>query len=140
MKLLSHTECNKVPSCDDDFGEESRFKDWYDGFRPEDEFINATHNFIEHLRIFRRKSAEYKKGHDIVFTHGFELILAMLNSKLCKTITTYGFSKFPSYHYFDRPTKNIGRRVRPGHVMGMEHFILEQLQRKGVPIFLKVNQ
>jgi hypothetical protein len=138
LKLLSHVACNKIPICDDN-GAESRFEDWYKGFSPEDEFINATRGFLEHLRHYRKRSVDYTKKSEIVFTHGFELILAMLRSNLCKAIITYGFSKFPTYHYFDNPTKKIGRRVRPGHVMGMEYFILEQLKKNGYPIFLKAS-
>jgi hypothetical protein len=97
-------------------------------------------NFLLTCRSSGRSQTNTQKKSEIVFTHGFELILAMLHSKLCKTITTYGFSKFPTYHYFDSRTRKNGRRVRPGHVMGMEHFILDQLQRKGLPIFLKASE
>ena len=84
------------------------------------------------------KALQRKYG-EIVFTHGFELIISLLHSKLCTHIITYGFSKFPTYHYFDIPSKNIGRRVRPGHVMGMEYFILEQLNETGLPITLRAS-
>jgi len=140
LKLLSHTKCNKAPSCDSIDDAESRFKYWYEGFSSEDEFSASAREFFVDLQKFRKKSDEYSKKSEIVFTHGFELILAMLHSNLCKTITTYGFSKFPTYHYFDSRTRKNGRRVRPGHVMGMEHFILDQLQRKGLPIFLKASE
>ena len=137
LKLLSHTRCNKIQDCGDNNEAESRFEDWYKGFSAEEDFINATKGFLEHLQLYRKNSADYLKKSELVFTHGFELILAMLHSDLCKTITTYGFSKLPTYHYFDNPAKKIGRRVRPGHVMGMEYFILEELQKNGFPIFLK---
>lgn len=138
LKLLSHIECNEVPNCADD-EEENRFKEWYGGFGTKDEFSNATESFLRHLRKFRKVGGIKSKPHDMVFTHGFELILAILHSNLCKTVTAYGFSKYPTYHYFDNPKKNIGRRVRPGHVMGMEYFILEQLGYSGVPIRMKAS-
>ena len=96
LKLLSHTMCNKSPICDD-HGAESRFEDWYKGFSAEKEFKNATRGFFQHLELYRKRSADYRKKSELIFTHGYELILAMLHSNLCKTITTYGFSKFPTY-------------------------------------------
>ncbi len=136
LKLLSHLECNRVSDCGHS---ENRFKLWYSNFAPQDSFSNATEAFLRPLKGFRRESKVNSKKYDkIMFTHGFELILALLYSKLCTSITTYGFSKYPSYHYFDKG--HSGRRVRPGHVMGMEYYILEILQKNGHPIVLKAYQ
>ena len=89
------------------------------------------------MKVNKALKRKYGK---IVFTHGFELIISLLHSGLCAHVTTYGFSKYPTYHYFDKPSNHIGRRVRPGHVMGMEYFILEQLQNSGLSITLKASE
>lgn len=86
LKLLSHTMCNKIPICDI-HGAEIRFEDCYKGLSAEEEFKNATRGFLQHLELYRKRSADYRKKLELVFTHGFELILAMLHSNLCKTIT-----------------------------------------------------
>jgi len=140
LKLLSHEAGNKIPHCQT--SDERRFTSWYENFGTKDEFEDATKGFVDRLQKYRQVHATStlrRKHENIVFTHGFELIIALLHSKLCSHITTYGFSKFPTYHYFDVPSKNVGRRVRPGHVMGMEHFILEQLKETGLPITIKAS-
>lgn len=78
--------CNKIPICDI-HGAEIRFEDCYKGLSAEEEFKNATRGFLQHLELYRKRSADYRKKLELVFTHGFELILAMLHSNLCKTIT-----------------------------------------------------
>lgn len=136
LKLLSHIACNRVSDCG---SYEERFQSWYSSFAPDHDFTNSSESFSRPLKNFRKQSNLNSKKHDeIVFTHGFELILALLHSNLCTSITTYGFSKFPSYHYFD--SIGSGRRVRPGHVMGMEHYILEIFQKNEFPISLKAYQ
>ena len=140
LKLLSHDAGNKIPQCQT--SDERRFTSWYENFGAADEFDEAARGFVDRLLKYRRMQATtvmQRKYKNIVFTHGFELIIALLHSKLCTHITTYGFSKFPTYHYFDLPSKNVGRRVRPGHVMGMEYFILEQLKETGLPITIKAG-
>jgi hypothetical protein len=117
---------------------DDRFDSWYSTFLSRKDFKNATDGFLNILAKFRRvrETRTKRKYNEIYFTHGFELILSLLHSKFCSSLTVYGFSKFPTYHYFDSPKKGVGRRVRPGHVMGMEYFILEELGRRGLPISL----
>ena len=141
LKLLSHTMCNMQPYCKT--SEEERFTNWYKNFALKTEFEEVANSFIDKLKKYRRVKVNgvlKKKYAQIYFTHGFELIISLLHSGFCKHVTTYGFSKFPTYHYFDKPSKGIGRRVRPGHVMGMEHFILKQLQESGLPITMKASE
>ena len=140
LKLLSHIRCNEIPYCK--ISEEGRFASWYKNFAPSKDFEEATSSFIDILKKYRRMKVSKmlkRKYEKIIFTHGFELIISLLHSGLCMHVTTYGFSKFPTYHYFDTSSKHSGRRVRPGHVMGMEYFILEQLQESGLPITLKAS-
>lgn len=141
LKLLSHTQCNKRPLCNHR-RESDTMNSWYDTFANEEEFKAATKNFLDVLAKFRRVKEVHRKAKntEIFFTHGFEMILSLLHSELCTFIHIFGFSKFPTYHYFDSPSKGLGRRVRPGHVMGMEYFILEQLSKAGLPLTLRAGE
>ncbi|CAL6334121.1 unnamed protein product [Bathycoccus prasinos] len=118
IKLLSHTLENVALVCPK-AAKDERFETWYSGFRS---------------RIISKKvkeSSKAAKWKNIFFTHGFELILAILTSDLCSTLSVYGFSKRPGYHYFAKEKKS-DTRVRPGHVIGLEFYILQQLFEEGL--------
>jgi hypothetical protein len=136
LKLLSHTVENVVHTCPK-AAKDERFETWYSGFKSRKSHEAVVRSFTMPLQKFRilsketKKSSKADKWKNIVFTHGFELILAILNSNLCSNLSVYGFSKQPGYHYFVKEKKS-DTRVRPGHVIGLEFYILQQLLEEGL--------
>mmetsp|Transcript_12676 Transcript_12676/g.35669 ORF Transcript_12676/g.35669 Transcript_12676/m.35669 type:complete len:351 (+) Transcript_12676:105-1157(+) len=77
-----------------------------------------------------RKKEEYLK--QIHLTTGFSLIASLLSSGMCTSMDVYGFSSVPSFKYFSEEDSYRNHLPRPGHVLGLENYLLKVAQHMGL--------